>query len=37
MGLKKSLEKPARGQFKREYRTNARQSGKGRMVQKESN
>jgi hypothetical protein len=32
----KSLEKPARGQFKREYRTNARQSSKGLQTKKEN-
>ena len=39
LGLKKSLENPARGQFKREYRTNGRQSGKSKGLQnkKENN
>jgi hypothetical protein len=35
--LKKELEKPARGQFKRQYRSNARQSGKASNIKKESN
>lgn len=39
LGLKKSLEKPARGQFKREYRVGGRRSGKSQAVQnkKENN
>lgn len=39
LGLKKSLEKPARGQFKREYRIGGRRSGKTQAVQnkKENN
>lgn len=39
LGLKKSLEKPARGQFKREYRISGRQAGKsaqGRTAKKEN-
>lgn len=40
LGLKKSLERPARGQFKREYRSSGRQAGKstqGQTVKKENN
>lgn len=36
ISLKKELEKPKRGQFKREYRTNARQSGKSQISKKEN-
>ena len=39
LGLKKSLEKPARGQFKREYRIGGRRSGKSKYLnsKKENN